>query len=72
MIARCGGIDCRLKDTCYRYLMPNNGKDGTWAQALYSFTNRSCKNYWQIVKKSEQTFLDSHVARLNTMIDRLK
>ncbi len=43
----CKGIDCPLKESCYRYTAkPSEFRQSYFVNPPYSFANKSCDMYW--------------------------
>lgn len=71
MIARCKGINCTLRESCYRWLLPPVEDKNAYMQSMYSSMNQTCRFYWKVKPETDSTFIDRHVAILNAMIDRM-
>ena len=69
MIARCGGHNCPLKVTCYRFIIESSDDKSAWTQSMYSPLHNNCRNYWAV--RVEDKSQDDHARMLNSMIKRL-
>ena len=71
MIWRCKGINCSLKETCYRWLLKHSNNPNDYMQSMYSTMHNDCRNYWKVKSKNDNTGADIHARMLNNMIDRI-
>jgi hypothetical protein len=52
-ITMCSGIECPLKETCYRYLAKPSFYQSYFFTAPYDKEYESCGHYWEDKKSSK-------------------
>jgi len=46
-ISMCSGVDCPLKENCYRYTAIKSDYQAYFMGVLYNEEDRVCKYFWQ-------------------------
>ena len=55
-ITKCDGLNCPLKDTCYRHTATTNEYYQSWFMEIPLQENGTCEYYWETKHiKNEQT-----------------
>ena len=53
-ISKCAGINCPLKEKCFRYLADSDEYRQAYLQvAPYDEKTKSCEMFWEVKSKSE-------------------
>ena len=71
MISRCRGIDCQLREKCFRWLLPPVNNPNIYVHSMYSQLNDQCRFYWEKPKAKKESMNEFHANRLNMMIERI-
>lgn len=54
-ITMCAGIDCPLKNTCYRFLCkPDQYWQSYFADVPYDAQKKECDHYWEYKQKGNK------------------
>lgn len=51
-ISKCPGLDCPLKEKCYRYTSPSNPKWQSW-MGVPDKTGKECPYFWPVQEEKE-------------------
>jgi hypothetical protein len=53
-LLKCEGIDCPLKETCFRHVAPSTGDRQAWLKpSPYDFEEGECKRYMETNLKKD-------------------
>jgi len=50
-IDKCSGIDCKLKQKCYRFLAPSSEPWQWWCNHEYNKQTKTCDYFWEVETK---------------------
>lgn len=66
-ITMCGGAECPLKESCYRFTAtPSEYSQSYFIDPPYDKEYETCGHYWEIVKKK----LDKKSSKVNLKLDK--